>query len=124
MFLVFLGREGSAGFEYGLSSWEYSMTQFGAITRYLRLSIWPDSLVLDYGASVTRNANEIIPAAIVVGLLACGSIVAIKYQPWIAFLGFVFFGDLAVAIIGRTFKDVPDRRRAWPNWRRAFVPSG
>jgi len=95
MFLVFLGRWGSAGFGYGLSSWEYSMTQFGAIVGYLRLCIWPDSLVLDYGAGVTRNANEIAPAAIIVGLLACGSIVAIKYQRWIAFLGFVFFAALS-----------------------------
>ncbi|WP_010581610.1 tetratricopeptide repeat protein [Schlesneria paludicola] len=89
------GRHDSAGFGYGLSSWEYALTQFESITRYLRLAFWPDSLVLDYGVGVTRNLNVIIPAAIVVALFACGSLVAIRYQSWIAFLGFVFFASLS-----------------------------
>ena len=95
LFLVSQGRQNSAGFGYGLSPWEYLLHQFGAITRYLRLSIWPDSLVLDYGVAATRNVFEIVPAAILVGLLVCGSVAAMKYRPWIGFLGFVFFATLS-----------------------------
>ncbi|MCA9012857.1 MAG: hypothetical protein KDB01_24065, partial [Planctomycetaceae bacterium] len=95
IFLVAQGRHESAGFGYGLGAWDYAMTQFGAITRYLYLCFWPNSLVLDYGASVTRNASEIIPGAIIVGLLAGGSVAAIRYQPWVAFLGFFFFAVLS-----------------------------
>lgn len=89
------GRHDSAGFGHGLSSWEYGMTQFDAIVRYLRLTLWPDALVLDYGVGVTRDPDVIIPAAVLVGLLICGSLIAIKFQPWIAFLGFLFFASLS-----------------------------
>ncbi|MFO1095618.1 MAG: tetratricopeptide repeat protein [Planctomycetaceae bacterium] len=71
------------------------MTQFGAITHYLRLSVWPDALVLDYDAVVTRDMREIVPSAIFVGLLAAGAIVAIRDQRWLAFLGFIFFATLS-----------------------------
>lgn len=93
--LVSLGRGHSAGFNNELSSWDYSMTQFGAIVRYLRLSFFPDALVLDYVAFVVRNIDEIFPAALVVVLLISGTIVAIRSQRWIAFLGFVFFATLS-----------------------------
>lgn len=67
LFLVSQGRQNSAGFGYGLSAWEYLLHQFGAITHYLRLSVWPDELVLDYGVAATRNVSEILPSAILVG---------------------------------------------------------
>lgn len=85
------GHEGTAGFGMGMSSWDYAMTQFGFIVRYLRLTVWPYPLVLDYGTHVARTIPEIVPyAAIVVGLLIA-SIAAFKFRPWIGFLGFSFF---------------------------------
>lgn len=94
-FLVSLGREQTAGFGYGIGSWDYAMTQFGAIVRYLHLAFWPDALVLDYGASVARNPRDIVPAAILVGLLASGTIGAFRALPWVTFLGFIFFAVLS-----------------------------
>lgn len=93
--LISQGRQASAGFGFGLSSWDYLKIQFGAITRYLRLSLWPDALVLDYGVGALQGPTEILPSAILVSLLAVVSLVAIKYQPWIAFLGFLFFAELS-----------------------------
>lgn len=88
-------RGRSAGFGLGMKPWDYAMTQFGAIVGYLRLSFWPDRLILDYGDKVTREQAEIVPYAIVIGLLVLGTVVALWRRPWIGFLGLWFFAILA-----------------------------
>lgn len=89
------GRDKTAGFGYGLSSWDYAMTQWGAIAGYLRLCFFPAPLVLDYGTGIARAPAEIIPPAILIGLLICGTIAAFRFTPWIGFLGLAFFAILA-----------------------------
>jgi hypothetical protein len=42
-------RRRSAGFSTGLSPWTYLLNQPSLLTRYLRLSVWPSSLVASYG---------------------------------------------------------------------------
>src|SRR4029079_6982756 len=42
-------RSHSAGFSSGVSPWTYLLNQAPLIVRYLRLALWPDALVLDYG---------------------------------------------------------------------------
>jgi hypothetical protein len=37
------------GFGYGVSPWTYLLNQAQMIVRYLRLTVWPQALVLDYG---------------------------------------------------------------------------
>ena len=89
------GREQTAGFGYGMTSWEYARTQFGFLVRYLGLAFWPEPLVFDYGSAVAQTAGEIVPyAAIVVALLA-GTLLAFRRWPRAGFLGAGFFLILA-----------------------------
>jgi protein O-mannosyl-transferase len=88
-------RGGSAGFGTKMSNWVYLRTQFGAVVHYLRLSLWPDPLVLDYGTRTAHGAMEIVPYAIIVGLLALAALVALWRRPKIGLLGVWFFAILA-----------------------------
>ena len=101
------GRGNSAGFGYGMTPWEYLRTQFGWITHYLVLSVWPNPLVLDYGAATASSWKEIVPHALVVLALFIGTLVAFRRQPWLGFLGIWFFAILAptssiVPLFGQT----------------------
>ncbi len=63
-------RGGSVGFDVGVSWWNYELTQFKAIARYLALSAWPYPLVFDYGTFLLEHlasvwAEALLAAAIV-----------------------------------------------------------
>jgi tetratricopeptide (TPR) repeat protein len=93
------GRGGSAGFDRGVSWWDYLLTQPPAIARYLSLSIWPHPLVFYYGAQWMTQVWAILPAAVgVVGLLA--ATVCALFRPSLnarslGFAGAWFFAILA-----------------------------
>lgn len=54
----------------GLTPLSYALSQSGVLLRYLRLSIWPVGLCLDYGRPSARTWTEFAPQTIVVvGLL-------------------------------------------------------
>jgi len=89
------GRGGSAGFGVNITWWPYAQTQFRAIVHYLRLSLWPDPLVFDYGTPLATRAMEIVPYAVVVVVLVIGTVVALWRWPAMAFLGCWFFAILA-----------------------------
>src|SRR5204862_3798014 len=62
-------RGGSVGFGVGVAWWEYWLTQFTAVARYLWLSIWPQPLVFEYGVFWIRGVDEIaVQAVVVIGL--------------------------------------------------------
>jgi tetratricopeptide (TPR) repeat protein len=66
------------------------------ILHYLRLSFWPDGLVLDYGWPLATTFGQIVPQAVAVGGLAAATIAAsVKRKP-IGFLGAWFFLILSV----------------------------
>lgn len=70
--LIFGGgtRGVAAGLGLGVTSWEYLLTQAGAVVRYLALTVWPYPLVLDYGASVVRAWQDaLLPGFMVLTLL-------------------------------------------------------
>ena len=85
------GRSNTAGFGLGMSSWDYAMTQFGFIVRYLRLCFWPNPLVFDYGDPIARTPMEIIPYAVIILVLLIAVTVSLYVRPWIGFLGLSFF---------------------------------
>jgi len=87
-------RSGSSGFGAGVSWTAYLMTQFEAILTYLRLAIWPDPLVFEYGTFWTTPARA-LPAAAIVLALAIATVWALVRRPALGFLGFWFFGILA-----------------------------
>jgi Flp pilus assembly protein TadD len=67
-------RKTSAGLGLTIGMGEYLATQAWAILRYLRLAIWPDELVFDYGRWTARSAAEIAPGAAAVALILAGTI--------------------------------------------------
>lgn len=53
------GRGGTAGFGGGMSPWGYALTQAGAVVQYLRLALWPQPLVFDYGKDLAAGWSEV-----------------------------------------------------------------
>jgi tetratricopeptide (TPR) repeat protein len=90
-------RVHSAGFSVGVSPWVYLLNQTLMIVRYLRLSLWPDSLVLHYGWPRALTLRDALPYAVVVAILALAAIAALRWRPAIGFLGAWFFVTLAPA---------------------------
>ena len=89
---------GATGAGFGLAAvgpWEYARTQPGVILNYLRLSLWPSSLCLDYGWPIATSAGQIIPAAAVIAALLAGTLRALRRAPALGFLGAWFFLILA-----------------------------
>ena len=117
-----LGRGGTAGFNMGMSVWEYARTQFGCIMHYLRLAFWPSPLVLDYGDGTASQAADIIPYAIGVGLLLAATAVALARRPKWGFLGVWFFAILRPLRASCRWWDKPRRSTGcicrWRPWRR------
>jgi len=70
---------------------EYLRTQFGVILHYLRLSVWPSPLCLDYKWPKTSTAGSWLPqAAIVIGLVAVSVWGLLRRKP-ASFPGVAFF---------------------------------
>lgn len=109
-------RSSSTGF--GLATvtwWEYARSQFGVVAHYLRLSVWPSGLALDYGWPVAQGWREILPPMAFVGALAALTAVGLaRNRPW-SYLGAWFFGILAP-----TSSVVPIRALAFEH--RMYLP--
>jgi len=78
-----------------VTMWEYARTQFGVVVHYLWLSVWPDALCLDYGWPVAGSMWQVIPPAVVLGVLASAVLWAYCRWPKGAFLGAAFLITLA-----------------------------
>jgi Flp pilus assembly protein TadD len=80
----------------GWTPWTYLLTQTGVIVHYVRLSLVPSPLVLDYdGWPMARSVLEVAPYAALLTLLLAATVFAIaRRQPW-GFLGGWFFAILA-----------------------------
>jgi tetratricopeptide (TPR) repeat protein len=87
-------RQGSAGFETALRPADYWLEQFEAITRYLRLSLWPSTLVFDYGTVLPDGGIPLLLSFAFVVVLAALSAVGLWRWPALGFLGAWFFGIL------------------------------
>jgi tetratricopeptide (TPR) repeat protein len=88
-------RGGTAGFGSGISTWTYALTQFRAIVQYLRLSIWPHPLVLDYGRPVLQRVAQAAPYAVVIVTLVALTAAGLWRNRALGFLGAWFFAILA-----------------------------
>ncbi len=85
------GRGGTVGFGHGVAGWEYLLTQCRAIAFYLRLSLWPHPLVLDYGTAVVRTPLAVLPQGLLLLALGAGTVFALWRRPVIGFIGAWFF---------------------------------
>lgn len=88
-------RGEAAGFGLGISWWAYLLKQADAIVLYLKLSVWPRPLVLDYGTAVAAGVSEVWWQGLIVISLLAASIWALVRKPALGFLGAWFFVILA-----------------------------
>lgn len=85
----------SAGFASGVSPWTYLLNQAPLIVRYLRLSLWPDALVLNYGVPLDLTLGQVWSQFIGLAGLFVIAVVALARAPAFGFLGAWFFVTLA-----------------------------
>lgn len=88
-------RGASAGFGLGITPWSYLLKQSEALVLYLRLSLWPHPLVLDYGTSVATSLFPVWPEALLVLTLLATTAWALVRRPALGFVGAWFFLILA-----------------------------
>ena len=88
-------RGGTVGFGLGMGSWQYLLTQCQAITTYLKLSFWPDPLIMDYGAGLVKRVGDVWWQGIIVLALLVTTALALWRRPMAGFLGAWFFVILA-----------------------------
>ena len=106
------GGEGSKVFGEHGAIIEYPLAQPGVIAHYLGLCFWPHPLVLDYGIYTPETAWQIIPFAVLIGVLFVAAIDAFRYRPWLGFLGLCFFAILAHQLELHSFAPAGRRREA------------
>ncbi len=100
----------SAGFGLGVSAWSYLLTQCEAIVMYLKLSLWPHPLVLDYGTGLVDSAADVWWQGILLIALFAGAVWALARRPALGCLGAWFFMILApsssiVPLVGQTMAE-------------------
>jgi tetratricopeptide (TPR) repeat protein len=79
-----------------LGSWDYLKTQSEVLVMYLRLSFWPDPLVIDYyGWPTHPSLISILPYAIFILLLLIATIIGVARRWPSAYVGAWFFLILA-----------------------------
>ncbi len=88
-------RGGTVGFGTAVPWWAYALTQFQAIALYLRLSIWPHPLVIDYGLKWGGPPVVIAIDGLVVAALVAATVIGILRRSPLGFLGAWFFVILA-----------------------------
>jgi protein O-mannosyl-transferase len=88
-------RNGSVGFGSGVTFIAYWLTQPRAIAHYLKLALWPQPLVFEYGTAWIHRAIDVVPYALLIVPLAALAVVAVWRWPQRGFLGAWFFLPLA-----------------------------
>jgi Flp pilus assembly protein TadD len=104
------------GFEVQTSRWNYLLNQPPLIVSYLRLSVWPTSLVFDYGLTRELTLSDVwFPALFVLALFAL-TVTALIRVPRVGFWGAWFYVTLAPA---SSFIPIPTEAGAE---RRMYLP--
>jgi protein O-mannosyl-transferase len=88
-------RAQTVGFGSRVSVWTYLLNQAQMITEYLKLTIWPHALVLDYGPARRIMLTDVLPQAAFVVALVVLTGIALVMRPMAGFLGAWFFITLA-----------------------------
>jgi tetratricopeptide (TPR) repeat protein len=81
----------TVGFDTGVTPWGYLLNQFPVIAHYLRLAVWPEALVVDYGLPRMLDLSVVwVPGALVIGLGAA-TLAALRWRPKAGFAAAAFF---------------------------------
>ncbi|HUR58905.1 MAG TPA: tetratricopeptide repeat protein [Opitutaceae bacterium] len=88
-------HERGVGFDLGVDAFSYALVQSKAVLIYLKLAVWPNPLVFDYGPLPLAPAEH-VRATAVAGLALAGLVlVAVVRRPMAGFLGACFLLILA-----------------------------
>jgi protein O-mannosyl-transferase len=90
-----IDRNNTTGFGAGVSWWHYLLTQCRAIVIYLRLSVWPDNLVFDYGRLLVKDPWTVFPQALFLISLALLTVWLVIRRSALGVVGAWFFATLA-----------------------------
>jgi tetratricopeptide (TPR) repeat protein len=85
----------AVGFDEGTTWLTYVLTSCRSVVLYLKLSVWPQPLVFDYGNDVVQHASEILPYALVLAAMLAGTALALWRWPVVGFAGAWLFLILA-----------------------------
>lgn len=85
----------TVGTSSGVGVWTYLLNQCEMIVQYLRLTLWPRALVLDYGLPRTLAMRDVLPQAVMVVSLLLVTVVALVRWRKVGFLCAAFFLTLA-----------------------------
>jgi protein O-mannosyl-transferase len=85
----------TVGFATQVTPWTYLLNQTVMLTRYLRLAVWPQSLVLAYGLPSPLALADVLPYALFVVALLVATAVVFVQRPALGFVGIWFFVTLA-----------------------------
>jgi len=90
------GLNRDVGYGLGCTWWGYALTECPAIVHYLRLALWPQPLIFDYGDYVpTTHLMAMAPYALILAVLATAVLFELKRRPAVGFVGAWFFVILA-----------------------------
>ncbi len=102
------------GFGYeGLTPWTYLLTQSKVILHYIRLSVWPHPLCLDYGWRTIQSISEVAVAVLAIILLLACTVWALVRRRWTGFAAAWFFIILAPTSSFIPIKDVAFEHRMY-----------
>ncbi len=108
-------RGGAAGFDVGVAWGDYALTQLVALAHYLRLAVWPQPLVFEYGTFWVETIAEVAPAALVVIPLAIATLLLSARKPMLGFAGIFFFAVLSVtSVVPGTTQMIVEHRMYLP----------
>jgi len=95
--------------------WTYTRTQPCVILHYLRLSLWPTALCFDYAWPAASTLGEILPGAVVLGLL-----VAVTFWGLVRRKGWSYLGAWFFLILAPTSSVLPLAEMAYEH--RMYLP--
>lgn len=78
-----------------VTSLGYALSQPGVIVHYLSLAFWPAGLLLDHKWPVAETAGQIVPQALIIGMLLLWTVIGLARRHWLGFVGAWFFVILA-----------------------------
>jgi tetratricopeptide (TPR) repeat protein len=89
------GSVGSSTLSNTVQPTTYLLNQARMVARYLRLSIWPSDLVVNYGPAIPLHFRDVVPQTICLAIAIAATLVALVRWPPLGFLGAWMFITLA-----------------------------
>ena len=114
--LLSLPNESSSSSGFGVgrpSPWIYLLTQCDVVAHYIRLSVWPDPLCIDYAWQPVRGMGDVWCSAAALGVVAILSVWLLRRRHALGYLGCWFLLALAPSSSVIPIDDLAAERRMY-----------